>query len=130
MVLHLGGDDAVARVDVGHRPRERHEVDGLGRVADEDDVLDGRRVDERRHLAARLLVGVGRFHAEGVDSPVDVRVVALVVVHERLNHRARLLRGGGVVEVDQRLAVHLSLQDGKIVADTRKVVHVGSFAPD
>ena len=53
---------------------------------------------------ARVLVSLGRAGAQLVQAAMHVGVVVLVVVPQRIEHRARLLRGGGVVEIDQRLA--------------------------
>ena len=52
---------------------------------------------------------------------MDVGVVVLVVAAQGVDDRARLLRGGRVVEVDQRLAVDLLLQDREVVADAAHV---------
>src|SRR5207244_11494971 len=41
----------------------------------------------------------------------------LVEVAQPVDYRLRLLGGGGVVEVDQRLAVDLLPQDGEVLAD-------------
>ena len=51
VVLHLGQDDRVAAVDVPAAPRVGDEVDRLGRVAGEDDLVAVGRVDEPRDLA-------------------------------------------------------------------------------
>ena len=66
---------------------------------------EARRADEAGDLFAGFLVALGGLHAEGVDSAMDVGVVAFVVVHEGLNDGGGFLGGGGVVQVDQRLAV-------------------------
>ena len=50
VVLHLGQDDDVAAIDVAPAPRVGDEVDRLGRVAGEDDLVAVRRVDEARDL--------------------------------------------------------------------------------
>ncbi len=47
---------------------------------------------------------------------MDVRVVGLVGLVHRLQHLARLLRAGGAVEVDERLAVDPLLQDREVRA--------------
>ena len=54
----------VARAEVGKPPRERDQVDRLGRVARPDDLRNVR-LDERRNLRTRAFEGVGRagiFH--------------------------------------------------------------------
>ena len=57
---------------------------------------------------------------------MDVGVVVLVVARDGVDHRARLLRSGGVVEIDQLLAVDLLVEDGKVAresASTSSAVH-------
>src|SRR5665213_1806139 len=103
VVLELRGQDRVARPEVRQAPRERDEVDRLGRVARPDDLFGVRGVDEARDLGARVLELLGRARAKLVDAAVDVRVVVLVVVDERVDHGLRLLRGGGRVEKDEPL---------------------------
>ncbi len=43
VVLHVGQHDGVALAQVGPGPRVRDQVDGLGRVADVDDLVGVRR---------------------------------------------------------------------------------------
>ena len=105
VVLQVRDDDLVARADVRAAPALRDQVDGLGRAAHEDDLVCRRRVEERAHLVARSLVGVGRARGERVRGAMDVGVLVRVEVREAVDHRLRLLRRGGVVEPDQRPAV-------------------------
>ena len=53
---------------------------------------------------------------------MHVGVFGGVGVMEPIEHRLRLLRRGGVVEIDQRLAVDRHREDRKILADARDVV--------
>ena len=53
VVLHLGQDDRVAPADVAAAPAVGDEVDRLGGVADEDDLVRVGRVDEAGDLRAR-----------------------------------------------------------------------------
>ena len=62
---------------------------------------------KRGDLCARFFVGVGRLLAQLVDAAMDVGVFGFVVADEAIDHRPGLLRGGAVVEVDQRLAVRV-----------------------
>ncbi len=117
VVLHLGQDDDVVLADVGPAPGVGDQVDGLGGVADKDDFARAAGVDEAADLAAGVLVGLGGLFGQGVDAAVDVGVVAPVVVVHGLDDRLGFLGGGGVVQVDQGLAVDLAGQDGKVGAD-------------
>ena len=51
-----------------------------------------------------------------MDAAMHVGVLLRVVTPERLDHDRRLLRGGGVVEVGQRAAMHGPPEDREILA--------------
>jgi hypothetical protein len=88
VVLELGREHDVAGLEVGVAPAAGDEVDALGGAAREDDLGGIGGVDELRDAGAGALVGIGRAHRERVQAAVDVAVVALVVVHERVDHGA------------------------------------------
>ena len=97
--------------EVRPAPRVGDQVERLGRVADEDHLAAvGAEVGGDR--GARLLVERGRLLGERVHPAVDVRVLLAPVAVQGLDHGERLLRGRAVVEVGERLAVHLSLRIG------------------
>ena len=52
---------------------------------------------------------------------MDVGVVALLVVEERVENHPRLLRGGGIVEIDERTTVDLLVEDREILAQSGPV---------
>ena len=108
----------VARLQVCPTPRDGHQVQGLGRVAHEDDLFGVLGADEASDAFARGLVGVGGFDAQGVDATMNVGVGVGVEVDERVDDLLRLLGGRGVVEIDQPPAIDLPLQDGEVGADT------------
>ena len=124
-MLDLGGEDDVAGLEVGVAPAAGDEVDALGGAARENDLGGIGGMDESRDSRACALVGVGGAHGEGVEAAVDVAVVALVVVHERVDDGARFLGGGAVVEVDEGFAVDLLVQDREIGADFLEIEHGG-----
>ena len=117
VVLHLGEQDDVAGAEKFSAPRLRHEIDALRRPAREDDLVRARRAEVVAPRLPRALVRLGRARTQLVQAAMHVGVVVLVVVAQRLDHRARLLRRGRVVEIDQRLAVHLFVQDREVLAD-------------
>src|SRR5207244_386962 len=55
--------------------------------------------------------------AQHVDGSVDVRVVLRVIPVDGLDDGPRLLRGGRVVQVDERFAVRLLIEDREGFAD-------------
>src|SRR5919199_5179264 len=52
-----------------------------------------------------------------MDAAMNVGVFIQVVAVQRIDHHLRLLARGRVVEIDQRLAMNLPLQDREIFAD-------------
>src|SRR5205085_11558216 len=72
-------------------------------------------------LLARALVGGGRTLAQVVHAAMYVRVLFAQVLAPSLDDDARDLRRGGVVEVDERLAVHGLPQNRKIFAEALNV---------
>ena len=80
VVLHLGQEHGVAGAQVGPAPRLGHQVERLGRVLGEDDLV--RRVgraDEAPGHHAGPLVERGGLLGGGVDAAVHVGVRRLVV---------------------------------------------------
>src|SRR3984893_6883962 len=120
-MLHLGEEDLVTfsktrTVGVGNQ------VYRPSGVPDEDELARRFGVDERLDLATRLLVFVGGLLGKGVDAPVDVGVVAGVVVGEGGDDGFGLLAGGGIVEGDQRPATaHVAAEDWEVVAEAGEV---------
>ena len=118
VVLHLGEEDLVAFVDVLFRPREPNEVDRLGRATGEDDRTRAGSADVTTAGIARTLVRLGCDLAELVDAAMDVRVLGFVEVDDPVDDLTRFLRGGGRVEIDQRLPVWLVSKIGKSLRTT------------
>ena len=52
---------------------------------------------------------------------MDVGVLLLVEMAEAIDHRLRLLSGCRIVEPDQRLAMHLRLQDREVALDRVRI---------
>ena len=63
----------------------------------------------------------GGPHTQRVYAAVNVGVVALVVIAEGVEDGLRLVRGGGVVEVDQRVPVDLLVQRREVGPHARHV---------
>ncbi len=68
VMLQLGDEDLVAGSDVSPSPARRHEVDGLGGAADEDDLLGARGVEEAAHRLPRSLPRCRGFLGERVHA--------------------------------------------------------------
>jgi hypothetical protein len=122
MVLHDREHDLIAGLDAFAAEGIGDEVDGFGGVAGEDDFFLAGGVEEGAHLLARILVRLGRGIGEVMQSAMHIGVFGGVGVRDAFQHRAWLLRRGGVVEIDERLAVDLHGEDGKILANALDVV--------
>ena len=116
MVLHDRKHDLVARLDTCADPCS-DDVDGLGTAFGEDDLLDRLCIDKTTHGLARALISLRRLVRERMQAAMHVRVAVAHRAGHRVDHRIRLLRGGSVVEIDQRLAVDRPAKDGKLLAD-------------
>ena len=104
-------------MQVCHAPGGSHKVDGFGGAARENDVFSRGGIDKLRNAFARAFVGGGGAVAQFVDAAVHVGVVVLIIALNGLEHGARFLRGGGVVEVYQRMPVNLLSQRREIISD-------------
>ncbi len=122
VMLKPGDDDLVILADVLSAPALRDEVDGLGCATDEYDLVRGRRAKKAAHLFAGVLIRVGGAGGQLMRAAMNVRVFEAVEMHEPVDDGLRLLRGGGVVEPDQRMAVDVLVEDGKVAADSVDVV--------
>ena len=117
VVLHGGDEHFVACCDIGAAVGFRHQVDGFSCAADKDDFVGAGSLDKAAHRLPRLIVRLGGAHAEGVHAAMDVGVVVLVITHQGVDHRARLLRSGCAIQIDQLVAVDLLIKDGEIALD-------------
>src|SRR6185295_15313056 len=116
VVLELGRDDLVAGAEPRPAPRAGDEIDRFGRPAHEDDLARRLRVDEPLDRRPRGVVLGGRALAERVDPALHVGVLVLVEPRQPIEDDPRLLRGRGVVEIDERLPVKPLVQQRKIAA--------------
>ena len=117
VVLHLGQDDRVAAGDVAPAPRVGDEVDRLGRVAGEDDLVAVGGVDE----AADLGPGPSRTPRSPSRRSCRCRDGRWRCTRGSSRRRAsmttcRLLAARRRVEVDERMAVDLLVEDREVAA--------------
>ena len=104
VMLHHREQHLVAGAQVGLTPGAGHQVDRLAGIAGVHDLAGTGRPHEGRHLLAGMLKALGGAGAELVSAAMHVGVVVAVVMLQRLQHLAGLLAGGGVIQIDQRLA--------------------------
>src|SRR5690606_22857640 len=121
VVLQRGDQNLVARLESRSRVALRNEIDRFGRAANEDDFLSVASVEEVAHDIASAFVGIGRPLTQCVYAAMHVRVIALVVGAHGVDHRLRSLARGGVIQINERLPVHLLTQDREVAANARNV---------
>src|SRR5690606_13255962 len=92
-----------------------HQIEAFGGAARPDDFLAAG-VDEVRHRLACAFKGGGGGVGQGVGAAMHVAVEGAVVVVQRLDYHGGFLRGGGIVQIHQRLAVYLLRQQRKVGA--------------
>ena len=97
VMLHFGEENDISRFQVGMSPSVCDEVDGLCCSPGEDDLVGGLSVEKPGDFGASIFVSFGGASAEFVEAPVDVGIIVLVVVNNRLDDGPRLLGGGRVV---------------------------------
>ena len=124
-----GDDDLVILADVLAPPALGNQVDPLGSAAHEDDFAGRRGVEEAADLFAGGLVGIRGPGRQFMRRAVDVGILVSVEVTEAVDDALRLLGGRGIIQPDQRPAVHALPQNRKIppdglhVEDLRREVH-------
>ena len=80
-------------------------------------LILGRRIEEAAHAFAGILEALGCRVGEKMQAAMDVGIFLGVALHDGIEHGLWLLRRGGVVEIDQGLAIDLAREDGKVAAD-------------
>jgi len=60
---------------------------------------------------------LGRPRAQRVQAAMDIGVFVFVIVPNDVQHRARFLRAGCAVEINQRMTVHALPENRKIFAE-------------
>jgi len=116
-------DDLVSRRKRRRDEAPRHQVDGLGRAADEDDLPVLARAEEAAHLLPRALELRRRPLGELVQPAVHRGAVVGVEARDGVDHGARLLARRRAVQVDERPAVDRAPEDREVLPDTRDVDH-------
>src|SRR5437588_4286163 len=121
MVLHFGKQNFVSGVKKLSAPSLRNEIDAFGCAAGEYDLIRGRSADKIGHPLPGFFVMLGGACAQRMQSAMHIGVFVLVIISNNVEHSARLLGAGGVVEVDQRMAVHALPQNRKILSERRPI---------
>ena len=110
MMFHAGDNNFIPAGEVAATEGGGHKVDALGGTPCEDNLMAMAGIDKLLHLTADSLVAVGGLGGQMVRPAVDVGVEVEVIVVQGIDDRERLLRGGRIVEVDERVAMHLPVK--------------------
>ena len=117
VVFHFGEENHISSAKKFSAPGLRDQIDALGRAAREDDFIGASCAEICRHALPRFLVRFSRAGTQFVETAMHIGVVVLVIMPERIDHGARLLRCRRVIEIDQRMTVRFLIEDRKILAD-------------
>jgi hypothetical protein len=116
-MLHVCDQYFIAGLQFRAQETLRDQVDGFGGATGKNDLAFGWSVDKLRQLSASSLIQICRFLAQRVNPAVNICVVLTIKIIDCVNHCERPLRRSRSIEIDQRFATHLPLQDRKIPAD-------------
>ena len=83
-------------------------------------LSDGR-VDKGRHFSSGGFINIGRYLRKVVYASVYIGILVGVIMREGIDDRAGFLGCGTIVEVHERLPLHLLAQNGKVRADAAHV---------
>ena len=122
VVFHDRQNDLVAGLQARGGPSVRYQIDAFGCTGGEDDLVLGA-VQKARNLAAHRFIAVGGKVGQIVQATVNIGIFVRISLGYRINHHLWLLCRGPVVKVNQRLAVDLPVQNGKVSADAVHVIH-------
>jgi len=114
VVLHFGDQDLISFFQNGATEARSHQVDRFGGAAGEDNFFSTACVQELSGAFPSGFVSVCGSVAEFVNAAMDIGMVSLVVASHGVQHLYGFLAGCRIVQVDQRVAVDLLIQDGKI----------------
>ena len=90
--------------------RGRQQVQRLGGASGEDDFFGFLGVDEISNSLSGMFVCLGRFLAQIMHATMDVTVLVQVIVALALDDAQGFLGGGGIVQINQGLAINLLVQ--------------------
>ena len=95
--------------------RSGKQVQRLGGTTSEYDFTRLFGMDEICNGLSCVFVGLSRLLAQIMYPTMDVAILVQVIFTLALNDTQRLLRGGSIVEIHQRLAVDLLVKDRELV---------------
>ena len=128
MVFHLGDDDLVTSVQMGAAIAVHDQIECLGGIMGDGDILAARRVQEGCCLVAHRFILLGRALAQRMHAAMDVGIVMLKQTRHGIDHLSRLLRTGTIIEIGEGVAVYFLRQCREIGTDCLNIKGVGTVA--
>ena len=130
MVLHHREQHLITRLEVGVTPGARHQIDRLAGITGEHDFA---RTSGRHEISSDPsgpFEGVGGPGAELMGAAMDVGVIRGVIALQSIQHLARLLTGGRVIQIDQRLTGRSQLIENRKIStiSTRNRIDITSIS--
>ena len=116
VMLHFRNNHLVAFLQKGFTKTARHQIQAFGGATRENDFGGGTRIDEIPHHLTGIFVQLRGLLRKEVHSPVHIGIDRAILIADGINHTPRFLRGGSIVKIHQRLSIHLTCQDGKILS--------------
>ena len=112
MVLHDRQNNLVSRLDLPGNAI-RNKVDPLGCTFGEDDFVHIRSVQETTGIFTRVFHRRGGFVGQRMQPPMHIGIGMAHLVRKTINDGLRLLSRRRAVEINKRLAIHISRQNRK-----------------
>ena len=106
VMLHISDDNFVTRLQDAPRITVSDQIDHLGHIFCENDLLSAFGIKETLHDIARALIALSRPFTELIGTAMDVRVFRLIDAAHRVNYLTRLLRRCAIIQKCQRFAVY------------------------
>src|SRR5690606_29166732 len=117
MVFHGGNDDLISCHNVGSSVGRSYEVNSLCGAFCKDDFFLFLCIDKPLGSFPGLLKCSSSLLGKRMDTSMNIGVDAFIIAIQCINYALRFLRGGRIVEVDQRLSIYFLMKHRKLRTD-------------
>ena len=122
MMLGDADQDFVTRLQPRLGPAACDQIQRHRGPGGENDLVTAGSPDEGCHRSPYRLIGIGRGFGQEMQAAMHVGIGVGVGQHQRIHDLTRFLRRCRTVEIDQRPAMHLARENGKIRPDRIDVI--------
>lgn len=123
MMLHRTDDDFIISMNESFSKSESEEVDAFCGTSREENLGRGTSIDKGSYSFSTGLMQFGGLLGKEMHASVDIGIDIIIFIDHRLNHLFGLLGCGTIVEINERMVIDLSTEDGKIFTDILERVH-------